>query len=281
MIPSLQNELGLLTVWWKIALAALGAGFSGSLGVKLVDYAYAEFCRFREKRASSQEIVDKHLDPILKTGEDLVGKLRSLALHDFVDLKYLTEKESHPLEDSVDFELTNVLFLFAQFWSHIQILRREAIYASIGRNHVGASLKGFLDTLESRHVRVLDRPLQRAIGESLICSQGDRFFCMTYFDFLSEYERLRIWFRPLIDVIKGAAKAKKRPEPRQALLRYGSVVHSMLDTLDSKHVLVPDLPGWPNKLTMQTRRNLGFRVFAVRLPLVRNVEKYGETLGQK
>jgi hypothetical protein len=112
--PSVVSELALLSSWWKISLAALGAGFSGGFGVKVVDYAYAEFQRFRERRTLAQEVVDKHLDPILKAGEDLVGELRSLALHDFVEFKR-SDDESGPTADS---DLANLLSLWSILGAH-------------------------------------------------------------------------------------------------------------------------------------------------------------------
>lgn len=282
--PSTPTELGLLSSWWKLALAALGAGFSGSFGVKVMDYAYQEFQRHRDRRVSSQEVVEKHLDPILKAGEDLVGALRSLALHDFVEFKDIPKDASDQFEN---IDLTNLLFLFGQFWSRIQILRREATYASIGRDKMGSSLKSFLDALESRNVRVLERPLQRGIGDSMIRSQGEQLYCMSYYEFVNDSSGLRKWFNPLVQIICESANAKatqkashSRPirapivPSRQLLLRYGAIAHAMLDTLNAKHTLVPDLPAWPNKLTMQTRRSLALQVFPVRLPFVKGIEKY-------
>jgi hypothetical protein len=282
--PRRQPNLGLFSSWWKVALTVLGAGFSGGFGVKVMDYGYQEFQRSRDRRVSAQEVVEKHLDPILKAGEDLVGELRSLALHDFVEFKHVSDDESERFE-SVD--LTNLLFLFGQFWSRIQILRREATYASIGRDAMGSSLKSFLDALESRNVRLLERPLQRGIGDSLIRSQGEQLYCMSYYEFVNDSSSLRKWFNPLAQIISESANPRAKQKTyqnlpihapvvpsRQLLLRYGAIVHAMLDTLDAKHVLMPNLQGWPNKLTIQTRKSLARQVFPVRLAFVKNTEKY-------
>ena len=283
-MPRSFAELMLAFSWWKIALAAVGAGLGGNFGVKIMDYAFQEFQRFRDRRVSAQEIVEKHLDPILKSGEDLVGELRSLARHDFVEFKKLDDAELDPF---VNVDVTNLLFLFGHFWARIQILRREATYASIGRTSIGSSLKTFLDTLESRNVRVLTRPRQRGIGESLIQYQGMQLASMNYYQFISDYSNLSKWFQPLAEVIRGSANPKSASNPpsalpiygpvvpsRQLLLRYGAVVHAMLDTLDANHTLVPDLPGWSNKFTRQTRKTLALQVFPVRLPIVKDVKKY-------
>lgn len=282
--PPTPTDLGLLSSWWKVILTALGAGLSGSFGVKVMDYGYQEFHRYRDRRVSAQEVVEKHLDPILKAGEDLVGELRSLALHDFIEFKHIPDDEYEQFE-SVD--LTNLLFLFGQFWSRIQILRREATYASIGRDPMGSSLKSFLDALESRNVRVLERPLQRGIGDSLIRSQGEQLYCLSYYEFVKDSSKLRKWFNPLTQIVYESATPKATQKPpqllpihaaivpsRQLLLRYGAIVHAMLDTLDAKHALMPDLRGWPNKLTIQTRKSLARQVFPVRLPFVKDTEKY-------
>jgi hypothetical protein len=277
-------ELALVFSWWKIAFTAIGAGLGGNFGVKIMDYAFHEFQRSRDRRASAREIVEKHLDPILKAGEDLVGEIRSLARHDFVEFQNLDREGFEPL---TNMDVSNLLFLFGHFWARIQILRREATYASIGRTSTGSSLKSFLDTLESRNVRILARPYQRGIGESLIQSQAAQLSSMNYYQFVSDFSHLGGWFQPLANVIRESANPKGASKPpssrpiygpvvpsRQLLLRYGAVVHAMLDTLDADHALVPDLPGWSNKLTKQTRKSLALQVFPVRLPVVKNVEKY-------
>jgi hypothetical protein len=57
-------------------------------------------------------------------------------------------------------------------------------------------------------------------------------------------------------------------------LRYGVVLHAMIDTLDKKHYTTRSRPGYPNKLSRRSKRDLIGRVFGVYLREVKNTEKY-------
>jgi len=48
----------------------------------------------------------------------------------------------------------------------------------------------------------------------------------------------------------------------------------MVDTLDSKHVVTRNTPGWSNKLTKKSRRELRHRIFDFYLRFVEAPEKY-------
>ena len=64
----------------------IGAAFSGGIAVKLLDYGYQEYRRRSETSRTAKSITDTHLDPILKSADELVAKIRSLAQADFQDL---------------------------------------------------------------------------------------------------------------------------------------------------------------------------------------------------
>ena len=55
---------------------------------------------------------------------------------------------------------------------------------------------------------------------------------------------------------------------RQRLLRYGIVIHAMVDTLDPDHDITRDRPSYPHKLSKKSRRDLKYRVFHVYLKFV-------------
>ena len=69
--------------WFKVIAAALGSG----LFLKLLDISHSELRRKKEHSETVKEFVDDHLDPILKSADELVGKLRNLAMEDFSSLK--------------------------------------------------------------------------------------------------------------------------------------------------------------------------------------------------
>jgi len=148
------------TGWLQIIGAALGGGFVGGITLKILDIGYQEFQRRRTERVTASKFVDEHLDPLLKSADELNGKLRSLAESDFLelhDVDYTKLSESH--------QFASLLFLFGSFWAQIEIIHQQGMTVAMGRDIRGARLQQFFDCLESRRVRIVDRILQRAVGE--------------------------------------------------------------------------------------------------------------------
>jgi len=253
------------TNWFEL----LSAAISGGLVVKLLDYAYSEYRRRSEKSETAKALVNKHLDPILKASDELVGKLRSIASKDIFDIKIwpLSKK----IEDKIP--MTSILYLIGQFWSRIQILYMESVYVNLGSHSLGKKFLSFIKTLESRKIRILDRDLQRGIGELLIKRQGDQLRTWTYHEFVEDYissEKTRLWFQPLISLLENINHTRDR----QRLLVYGAIIHALIDTLDPKHMTTRKRPGWANKLTKNSRNDLRYRVFPLYLSFITNPKKY-------
>lgn len=61
---------------------------------------------------------------------------------------------------------------------------------------------------------------------------------------------------------------------RQRLLRYGIVVHAMIDTLDPGHDVSRNRRSYPNKLSYKSWNELERRVFRVYLKFVKGTQKY-------
>lgn len=260
---------------WAISMGRTWGSWAVSLGIgasalKLFQYLYGEWRHAREARETARQIIDRHLDPILKAADDLVGKLQSLAAHDFQEFRQLP----NPADGiAANIEVTNILYLFGQFWNRIQILRREAIYVNLTADPRGERLREFLEMLERRGVGIVDRPYQRAMGELLIQSRARTLHCISYHNFAALYlsnERVQDWFRPLRDSLSQV----KDQRIRQRILLYGSVLHAMIDTLDNAHRVTSERVGWANKLSRKSGADLKFRVFARYLPFVQNIPKY-------
>lgn len=245
---------------------------SGGFLVKLSEYIYGEYRRKSDMSKSAKEVVNKHLDPILKAADELVGKIRSLAQSDFKELLYTAKQEDLKLENSMP--LLEVLFLFAQFWSRIQILRMESIYINLSSDKTGKQMLEFFWALEATKTRLVDRAWQRGMGEALICYEGT-IRSISYFEFVKKYlisEEYRAWFQPLTALLKELSQVKRR----QRLLLYGIIVNALIDTLDKTHAITRNRPGWANKLNQKNKREIKHRVFPVYLKFVTTPERYYE-----
>lgn len=251
--------------WLQLLIAALGGGIT----VKLLDIGYQELRYWMDRSRTAEQFVDEHLDQLLKAADELVGKLRSLAERDFKTL-YNAEAARESLE-SADFG--SLLFLFARFWAQIEIVRQEGLSVAINRDKRGRHLQDFLDCLESRRVRIVDRITQRAIGEVMVEGQAGNLQTLPFIKFAKSFEtdpEIRRWVLPLAKVISRVRHTKER----QQILQYGIVIHAMIDNLDPKHFVTRQRPSYPNKLTRRSWRDLKFRVFRRYLAFVLESEKY-------
>jgi hypothetical protein len=99
----------------------------------------------------------------------------------------------------------------------------------------------FLRCLESKHVRLVDRAWQRAIGESVFAQAMSAGDVVTFKAFVETYEgdqRLRMWVVPLEEVLRET----KFHRARQRVLQYGVIVQALIDTLDPKHHTTRERP---------------------------------------
>jgi hypothetical protein len=247
--------------WGQLFVAALGGG----LTVKVLDIAYQEFRHRKARSLTAEEFVDQHLGPLLKTADELVGKLRSLAEVDFKPV-HRVEPDEKCLSNH---EFASLLYLFGRFWARVELVRHKGLSVSMGKEKRGAELQHFLDCLESRRIRIVDRILQRAVGE-VIVRNDDTIPFVEFARTFETDETARQWIVPL-------AKFLSRTEhttERQQLLQYGTVLHALIDTLDSKHLITRERPAFPNKLSQRSWADLNYRVFGVYLKFVANKQKY-------
>ncbi|MDE0007027.1 MAG: hypothetical protein OXS50_01985 [Gammaproteobacteria bacterium] len=249
-------------------LRVLGAGFLGAFLVKLFDIAYQEMRSRSERRRTARRFVDEHLDPVIRAADELVGKLRSLAVEDFKALR-------KPHSSSARYhDLVDLLYLFAKLWASLEVFRAGGQAVSVVRDKRGKRLTQFVDCMESRAVRIVRRSSQRAIAElALVQRTQGRVDVVPFIDFVRKLENAseaQRWLSPLervFDRIEHTAN-------RQRVLRYGIVIHAMIDTLDQGHAVSRYRPSYPHKLSKKSRNDLRFRVFRVYLTFVKRTDKY-------
>ena len=257
--PTVAEQVGLLRL--------LGAGLLGALLVKVVEIGYQEVRRGSERRRTARRFVDEHLDPVLKAADELVGKLRSLAMADFKTLRarHGSHERNHDLAD--------VLYLVARLWASLELFRGGGQTVSVVRDKRGKRLAAFADCLESRRVRIVRRSSQRAVAEMALVPGDAGMEVIRFVDFVRRFEEdveAQRWLAPL----ERALGRMEHTADRQRLLRYGIVVHAMIDTLDSKHDVSKDRRTYGHKLSYKSWSELERRVFRVYLKFVKGTQKY-------
>jgi hypothetical protein len=188
-----------MTVNW---IDLVGAGLSGGFVVKALDYIYQEYIRRSKAKKSARSLVDMHIDPILKSADELVGKMRSLAQSDFTELIKSPLPKENQFEEWLQY--LEFVYLFAQFWSRIQILRIEGIFVNLSADDRGKKLIDSFRALESTRTRLIGRSWQRAIGETLLVQSEKGLSTLTYIDFTDRIlsnDEFRRWYKPLTDML--------------------------------------------------------------------------------
>jgi hypothetical protein len=112
--------------WGQLFITALGGG----LTVKVLDIGYQGYRRRTEQSKSAQQFVDEHLDPLLKSADELTGKLRALAERDFRPIHNVIPADT-PLSNP---DFAGVLFLFGRFWAQVEIIRREGMSVAMAKD---------------------------------------------------------------------------------------------------------------------------------------------------
>lgn len=244
--------------WWSLVAAAL----SGGLVVKILDYAVSWIKHLAKEKKDAKSLVDKHLDPLLKTADAICGKTLSLAERDF----------SSP-HGTIQKELVALTYLYAAFWSRLVILDRESLGVSLSGDRRGRKLAAFRACLESQRIRLVDKTHQIAIGEIATEMESVPLRTLTIVNFTRRVElhdHLAAWLLPLrSELLKINIK-----KTRQRLLVYGVILHAMIDTLDSKHTSTHARTPHPNKLSIASKRTVKHLVFGKYLKGTGAINRY-------
>lgn len=245
--------------WLALFTAALGGGVT----IKVLEIVYQEYRSWKIGRSDIAKTVDTSLEPILRAADELVGKLRSLAEQDFIPIR------DARVDDLDDAGFASVVYLFVQFWSEVELVRFRGLSTSVARSTRGKQTQAFLNCLESRRVRLIDRISQRALGEAAL-REGRT---ISFVDFIKGCDSdpyMKRWLAPLTGVLTSL----RDTSARQRVLQYTAIVHAFVDTLDKHHAVTKNRPATPNKLNAKSWKDLNYRIFDIYLPFVADRAKY-------
>lgn len=240
--------------WAATFIAAL----SGGLVASSVDHLVAWIKAHRKEKKSAKDIVDAHLDPLLKAADEISGKTISLAERDFSPL---ARQEASGAVQPFNADLVGLAYLYAKFWGRIEILDKESMGVSISSDARGRKLSKFLSCLGSQQIRLTNRTHQKAIGEittELLPSGGLRTIGLVEFGKkITEDASAKTWCVPLTELLT----TSHTKATRQQLLMYGVVLHALVDALDPEHHSTHQRPAYPNKLSKASKQRIEYLVF--------------------
>ncbi|WP_347838482.1 hypothetical protein [uncultured Draconibacterium sp.] len=247
----------------KLILSFIGGGVL----LEILKLTYPDLKKVFRRRIEAKNIFNKHSELILKSADELFGKMYSLAKEDF---RIFTHYNSQTDEMNKIY----ILYLFGSFWASLGILKQESSFVNLARIKKGKRLLMFVTSYESKKNRILERSYQRAIGESVISRESNELKIMSLYDFTNEYKKSNSDIYKIVQPLEASLFQTGIKEHRQKFLLFGIIIHSLIDFLDKNHSVARDRKPYINKLSQNTKSQLELRIFNHYLPFVKDAKKY-------
>ncbi|MEM1184309.1 MAG: hypothetical protein AAGI53_04820 [Planctomycetota bacterium] len=190
--------------------------------------------RDRKSRDLAEDVrlvVSQRVEPFFRSGDALVAKLSTLAQADFVSVLPQQHGAARPLTENI--VLLNLEYLVAAFWAQIELLLSDAQSVRLREDARGQAMLALASAIEHRHVSLLPREYQRAIGSALIDrDESGATRVVNFFEYCkirSDPEVSRVIDVLRDEVLMPALKRNRRAV--QSLVLMCTVVHYGLDCL--------------------------------------------------
>lgn len=223
---------------------------SGGATWELFKFFFPDVQRIFESRIAAKKTLYKNIDPILKSASELFGKLESLSKEDFST--FVNPDKSNSLHP--EHNRKYIYFLFAQFWAHLEFIRIESQSIALSKIKKGNQLLRFIEVIESRKYRILDRSIQRIIGECLITNKDQKFRIMTLNEFISEVDNPLSNLAKWITLLENVLLSVNDKDKRQAILRFGVIIAALIEHFDPEYRLVRKRSLYTNKLSTKSKK---------------------------
>lgn len=243
---------------------------AGILASKVFEYAWPVIKEYLDRRREAHSFVSQSIDPILKAADELYGKLVSLSQEDFATFINPANSTSKDPDHSTKY----VCYLFAQFWAQLEYIRIRSRYSSVTSVKKGEQLIRFIYTCETKKFRILDRSVQRIIGEAMIAGSNGEFKVMSLHDFMRKMKNEKSDFKKWISLLEDQLRSTNNKEIRQQILRYGIIAAALIEHFDPNHKIVLRRKIYTNKLNQSSRIFLKNELLGNHLPFVREPSKF-------
>ncbi len=194
------------------AAVALSGVWISTRSAKATARLQDELAERREKQSKEQaveEVMARYREPLLRAAFDLQSRVYNIVKQDFLGKYYLNGR---PAER--EYAITNSLFVFAEYFAWVEVLRRGVQFLDLGDVERNRCLTERLEavTLTLGDDQLIPTPAfrllrgqQRALGEVMVeeMPSGNRDDCGQCLGYATFIERLgkdppfRRWFEPL------------------------------------------------------------------------------------
>lgn len=251
-------------------LELLFATVTGAMIWEAFKFFSPDIKQYFKTKIIAKKVFYDNLDPILKASSELYGKIESLAKEDFATFVNLKNSNSaNPIHNQ-----KYVLYLFAQFWAQLEYLRLQSQYIDLSKIKQGNQLLRFIETIESRRHRILDRSMQRIIGECLITNKDQKFRIMTLKDFLETLEDESSTLSKWIGELEKKLLSVNYKPQKQTILRFGVIIAALIDHFDPNHKTVRRREIYKHKLSPKSKELINEYLFGHYLKFIKNKTQY-------
>ena len=198
----------------------------------------------RKKLEERADLMSQVRDPLLWAAFDLQSRLYNIVTRKFLSIYRQSGAAEHK-----DYAQRNTLFLFAQYFAWVEIIRRSVHFLDLGsateNREIVNHLSGISRVLTSASfpdlLFLVFRGDQRAMGEIMIGSQlPEELGCIGYATFcakLDTEESFARWFKALTRDINELV-ADETPRPRLIMLQHCLI--DLINFLDPDSIRFPD-----------------------------------------
>lgn len=201
--------------------------------------------RSREAETKSeqlQSIMKRYRDPLLRSAFELQSRFFNILKQNLLWV-YLINGTTQERE----YTIQSTLFVIAQYFGWIEILRRDIQFLDLGNVKENRELSKLLESISGLFLtdyygsefRIF-RIEQRAIGELMINQKDNKLDCIGYHDFVENLQKPEFykWFKKIENDIKKLSESNGANETRLYHIQ-----HSLIDLMefldDKKHPQIP------------------------------------------
>ena len=246
-------------IWDNVSdwVSPLIAAITGGVIWEGFKFLFPDIKHWINSYRNAKKELNSNIDPILKSADELYGKISSLSKEDFAT--FINPKNS--ISENVEENKQYIYFLFGQFWAHLEIIRMKSQYTSIAKIKKGEQLIKFIETFEARDFRILDRSIQRMIGEGLIENAHTKFKTMSLNQFITSLKTPNspnnLWIKKLEDKLMLTSDIIIR----QRILVFGVILDSLINHYDPKSKIVRNRKIYMNKLNRKSKKMISSKLF--------------------
>jgi hypothetical protein len=189
-----------------------------------------------QARRDAKKALDTYREPLLAASYELQARLYNILQLKFVE-KYISDDAAGKRTPATE----STLYVFAQFFSWREIIRREVQYLRFSRDRqtreIGRLLQDIGETFLSDKYGsqfMIWRVEQRGLGERMILSADGKMTCLGYASFIDHRSTMQEWLQPLESDLENL-----RDGGRRRLTQLQHLLLELVRQLDDKQKRYP------------------------------------------